>query len=205
MAKVNYVKASKKEYVCSKCGKTIPVGSPYYWGKMFRRRTPIRRCVSCRLNHYELSSSSYVQSVAPIVEEWEKLYGVEDGVWDSIAGDLQGVLDEVEESLENIPYQLQDGDVGTLLQERKEQLESVISELDFDMENFLSEALGCLEEEEREVIYAAQGKKTLKETYEEFADKEKDTSGDYAFAHWREETESVIAEYVGEVLGELSY
>ena len=202
MSRIYRVGASKKEYVCSKCGKVIPVGSPYCYGKVFRRRTPVRRCFSCGLKPYELSTSSYTRSVAPIVEEWEQLYGIEDGVWESIANDLQEVLDEVRESFENIPYQLQDGDTGSLLQERIDQLESVISQLDFDMENMLSEALESLEAEEQIPIYAAQAGGTLKALFEDCESSREDSD---AFVHWKEEAESVIAQYIDDVLSELSY
>lgn len=205
MSRINRVKSSRKEFICSKCGNTIPIGSSYVYGKVYRRRTPVRRCVSCGLKPYELSTSTYVHSVAPIVEEWESIYGVADGVWIAIADDLQNIFDEVQESFENIPYQLQEGDVASLLQERAYQLESAIVELDFDMENFLSEALQGLETEEQETIYALQGGRTLKEVYEDLADKEEDTSGNSVFAHWKEETESEIVDSIEEVLGELSY
>lgn len=205
MAKVRSVKSSRKEFVCSKCGKVIPVGSPYVYGSIYGRRTPVRRCVSCGLKSYELSTSSYVQSVAPIVEEWKMNYGVVDGVWDSIAEDLQGILDEVQENFENIPYQLQDGNVGCLLQERIDQLESVISELNFDMENFLSEALNELETEELEVVYALQNGRALRDVYGELDNKGEKNYDDSVFSHWKEETENLIVQFIDEILGELSY
>ena len=201
MARVHHVKSSRKEYRCSKCGCTIPVGSPYVYGSVFRRRTPVRRCLKCGLKSYELSTSEYTRSIGAIVEDWERDYGIEDGVWTAIADDLQVVLDETQESFDNIPYQLQDGDTGNFLQERMEQLEQAIQELDFDMENLLSEALGCLDTEEQEAIYALQDGRALREVYEGLTGKEDDS----ALSRWKEETESVIAQYVDEVLGELSY
>ena len=207
MSKINRVKKSRKEFKCSKCGKVIPVGSPYVYGSVYGRRTPVRRCVSCGLKPYELSTSLYVHSVAPSVEEWEGIYGVTESVWISIADDLQNILDEVQERFANIPYQLQEGDTGSLLQERAEQLENAITELyDFDMENFLSEALDGLEAEEQETIHnMLQDRRTLEAVYEDLADKEEDSSDGFVFSHWKEETESVIVQSIDEVLGELSY
>lgn len=201
MARVHHVKSSRKEYKCSKCGCTIPVGSPYVYGNVFRRRTPVRRCLKCGLKFYELSTSDYTRSIGAIVEDWEQDYGIEDGVWTAIADALQEVLDGTQESFDNIPYQLQDGDTGNLLQERMEQLEQAIQELDFDMENLLSEALGGLDTEEQEAIYALQDGRALREVYEGLTGEEDDS----ALSHWKEETESVIAQHVDEVLGELSY
>lgn len=97
MSKINRVKSSRKEFVCSKCGNTIPIGSPYIYGSVYRRRTPVRRCVSCGLRPYELSTSSYVHAVAPIVEEWKSIYGVEDGVWITIADENLSMLYRVVE------------------------------------------------------------------------------------------------------------
>lgn len=201
MARVHHVKSSRKEYRCSKCGSIIPVGSPYVYGSVFRRRSPVRRCLKCGLKSYELSTSEYTKSIGAIVEDWERDYGVEDGVWLAIAGALQEVLDETQESFDNIPYQLQDGDTGNLLQERIEQLEQAIQELDFEMENLLSEALDSLDTEEQEAIYALQDGRALREVYEGLTGEEDDS----ALSHWKEETESVIVQHVDEVLGELSY
>lgn len=201
MARVHHVKSSRKEYRCSKCGSIIPVGSPYVYGSVFRRRTPVRRCLKCGLKSYELSTSEYTKSIGAIVEDWERDYGVEDGVWLAIADALQEVLDETQESFDNIPYQLQDGDTGNLLQERIEQLEQAIQELDFEMENLLSEALDSLDTEEQEAIYALQDGRALREVYEGLTGEEDDS----ALSHWKEETESVIVQHVDEVLGELSY
>ena len=201
MPRVNYVKSSRKEYKCSKCGCIIPVGSAYVYGSVFRRRTPVRRCLKCGLKSYELSTSGYTRAVGAIVEDWETDYRVEDGVWTAIADALQSVLDETQESFDNIPYQLQDGNAGNLLQERIEQLEQAIQELDFDMENLLSEALGNLEAEEQEAVYALQDGRALREVYEGLTEEEDDST----LSHWKEETESVITQYVDEVLGELSY
>lgn len=50
MSKIQHVKKSRKEYRCSKCGCTIPVGSSYLRGDLNFSR-PIIRCVDCGLKH----------------------------------------------------------------------------------------------------------------------------------------------------------
>lgn len=128
MAKIEKPKA-RKEYKCSKCGETIKVGDTYLKGTPFRMK-PIIRCTKCGLRSWELSSSEYVQGVGRVCDCWEEDYGCNEDTAQSIADELSTIRDETQDKLDNMPYGLQEGDTGQLLQERIDCLDDVISELE---------------------------------------------------------------------------
>ena len=128
MASIEKPKA-RKEYVCSKCGATIKVGEQYVKGTPFRMK-PIIRCNKCGLRHWELSSSDYVQGVGRVCDCWEKDYGCDEDTAQSIADELSSILDTTQDSLDNMPEGLQEGDTGQLLQERIDNLDSAINDLE---------------------------------------------------------------------------
>ena len=128
MAKIEKPKA-RKEYKCSKCGEVIKVGDTYLKGTPFRR-SPVIRCTKCGLRGWELSSSEYVQGVGRVCECWEEDYGCDENTAQSIADELSNIFDETQNSLDNMPEGLQEGDTGQLLQERIDNLESAISDLE---------------------------------------------------------------------------
>ncbi len=113
---------------------------------------PIIRCASCGLKSYEVTGSGYSRDIGELVETWRENYAIEEGVWESVADALQEIYDGVEERYENIPEGLKEGSSGELLQERMDELDGAISELDFDFEGILSEAAEELDEEERMAI-----------------------------------------------------
>ena len=117
MAKIEKPKA-RKEYKCSKCGEAIKVGDTYLKGTPFRCK-PIIRCTKCGLHSWELSSSDYVQRVGRVCDCWEEDYELGEDTAQSIADELSDIRDETQDSLDNMPYGLQEGDTGQLLQERK--------------------------------------------------------------------------------------
>lgn len=129
MARVNRIEKCRKEQKCSKCGKTIEVGSSYLKATPFHR-APIIRCTDCGLRSWETSGSEYVLSVGQLVEFWEKDYGVSESTTQDLCDELQNIMDTCQESLDNMPYQLQDSDNGQLLQERIDCISDVISELE---------------------------------------------------------------------------
>ena len=129
MAKIERIERCRKEQKCGKCGKPILVGSPYLKSTPFRQR-PIIRCTECGLRSWETSGSNFVQTCGRISEDWEKDYGLDDGVVESIKSDLEELKDECECSYDNMPEGLQQGDTGCLLEERIDMLDSVIDELD---------------------------------------------------------------------------
>lgn len=93
MAKVYKVEKSRKECRCSKCGKTLPVGSKYVWGQRYMAKNKIIRCTVCGLRSYKLSSSEWVQTISAMSEDFVREYGYsEDGVESAIAGRVDDAL-----------------------------------------------------------------------------------------------------------------
>jgi DNA-directed RNA polymerase subunit RPC12/RpoP len=220
MAKVERVTA-RKDYTCSKCGKAIHKGVLYYRGNVFRQRKPIIACTDCGIRPYELSTSDYVRSVGAIVEDWQENYPAEDGAWDSIAEELQGIKDGCEESLEAMPENLQAGSTGELLQERIDTLEEAIDALgEYDMSFFLSRGYDNLSPEEQEAIDTEVDRRValampVEETefYTDFWEyrftgtltEEKRLDAERAAENWKEQTESEITDFIDSILGEVSY
>ncbi|MCD8217929.1 MAG: hypothetical protein LUD01_07795 [Clostridiales bacterium] len=197
MGKVQYIKKSRKAYTCGKCRQTIPAGSPYYRG-ILNFYPPIIRCGDCGLKSYEVTGSEYSRAVGELVENWAETYAIEEGVWESVAEALQEIYDGVEERYENIPEGLKEGSSGELLQERMDELQGAIDELDFDFEGILSEAVDELDEEEREVITVCE----LNEAWQRYS---ADGCEGEAFEHWKEAVEGIIENRIDDVLGELSW
>lgn len=129
MGKVSVIKKSRKEYKCSKCGKVIPTGSTYYKGEINFGPT-IVRCSNCKLESWEVTTSDYQLAAGEIVYRWKENYGEAEAAIDNIVSDLQDLADDLEGRLDNMPEGLQEGDIGQLLQERIDTLESVISDLE---------------------------------------------------------------------------
>ena len=129
MGKVSVIKKSRKEYKCSKCGNVIPVGSTYYKGEINFGPT-IVRCSNCKLESWEVTTSDYQLAAGEIVYRWKENYGEAEDAVDNIISDLQNLADDLEGRLDNMPEGLQEGDIGQLLQERIDTLESVISDLE---------------------------------------------------------------------------
>lgn len=177
MAKIENVKA-RKEYKCSKCGETIQKGDSYFKGYPYMCK-PIIRCCKCGIYAWELSSSDYIQSVGRLVDCWQDDYELGENTAQEIADELSNIQDECQDRLDNMPYGLQEGDTGQLLQERIDQLYDVISELEsIDYESIREGELGDIDYES-----------TIDETKEEM-----DT---------RIETDLVDA--INEALGQLDY
>lgn len=128
MGKVTIIKKSRKECKCGKCGNIIPVGSKYYRGEM-RFIPDIVRCDSCKLESWEVTTSDYILQVGRIANKWSEDYECSASGAENIASDLEELKDELQDRLDNMPYQLQEADTGQLLQDRIDNLESVIDEL----------------------------------------------------------------------------
>lgn len=139
MAKIEKPKA-RKYYKCSKCGEVIKPGDTYLKGTPFRR-SPVIRCMKCGLRSWELSSSDYVQGVGRICDCWEEDYGCDEDTAQRIADELDSIKDQCQDSLDNMPEGLQEGNTGELLQERIDCLDDVISELEnIDYDSIKEEA-----------------------------------------------------------------
>ena len=132
MAKIKKIRKNSagKQVFCGKCRKEITPGMDYLKATPFRRN-PIIRCLSCGLKAYETSSSEYVQEIGALVEDWDENYGITDSTVDDIRDVLETQRDNAEESLSNMPDHLQESsETGMMLQERIDQLEEAIGELD---------------------------------------------------------------------------
>lgn len=206
MGKVNYIKSCRKEQKCRKCGKVIPVGSPYYKGELYRMN-PIICCTQCGLKCYEVTTSDYTRNVGRLVEDWREDFSIGESTVEEVAAALQDIIDTCRDSLDNIPEQLQEGSAGTLLQERIDELESVVDELEScdGWNDFLEQAYGELDAEEQEIIDAEQEKRDgadYEEWYDEFCN---DTGENGVAERWKEQVEEAVASFVDETLGSLSY
>lgn len=120
---------ARKEYTCSKCNTIIKKGDKYFRGDRFMA-SPIIRCQKCGIHSWECSSSEYTQTVGSVCDCWEETYGVNEDTVQSIIDELETLRDNCQDNLDNMPEGLQEGDTGQLLQERIDQLEDVISELE---------------------------------------------------------------------------
>ena len=162
MAKIEKPKA-RKEYKCSKCGEVIKVGDIYLKGTPFRR-SPVIRCTKCGLRSWELSSSDYVQGVGRVCDCWEEDYGCDEDTAQQIADELTNIQDEVQGSLDNMPEGLQEGDTGQLLQERIDNLEYAISDLEaIDYDSIKENAKDDVDSDEGTDEYAEELEEKTKE------------------------------------------
>ena len=166
MARIDKPKA-RKEYKCSKCGEVIKVGDTYLKGTPFRR-SPVIRCTKCGLRGWELSSSDYVQGVGRVCECWEEDYGCDEDTAQSIADELSSIRDETQDSLDNMPEGLQEGDTGQLLQERIDNLEYAISDLEaIDYDSIKENAKDDVDAEEGTDEYETELEENTKEALRE--------------------------------------
>ena len=129
MAKIKRIEKARKAHTCSKCRKEIKIGDPYLTATPYNR-APIIRCVECGLRSWETSGSEYVQSMGELVEDWQENYGIDENTVDSIKDALEEIKDGCQDSLDNMPEQLQYSPTGEMLQERIDTIDGVISELD---------------------------------------------------------------------------
>lgn len=127
MARVNHVaKARKAQGPCSKCSIPINPGDPYLWWE-FRHGGRHVRCTNCPPRASELTQSAFLamiydaQDFQASITDHEQIQDLVDMVSEA--------RDQAQESLDNMPEGLREGDTGTLLQERVEACEQWISEL----------------------------------------------------------------------------
>lgn len=193
MARIERIEKSRKEQKCSKCGEVIPVGSAYLKATPYRR-SPIIRCTKCGLKSYETSGSEYVQTCGSLVEDWSSDFGCHDGVAEEIVSQLEDLRDQQQDSLDNIPEQLQEGDTGMMLQERIDCLEDVINELEnVSFDDCREEAISEIEAEMGEYDPEDSEYETQEDYQDEFDDKV------------TELTEQKYSELIDEALSSLEY
>ena len=125
-----YSQKSRKEYTCSKCGKTISKGEMYYRIVENFRADRIR-CCNCRPERSELTGSDYYQWLYNLQDHLSEMFELDnEGAANDVISELEDQKSELEDRLESIPEQLRDGDAGTTLQERIDALGDAIDELE---------------------------------------------------------------------------
>ena len=154
---------ARKEYECSNssCKKLIKVGDEYYRFSQSRFH-PLRiLCLGCKPTRSQMTSSEFMSTLYDIEDSLAGL-SVENmeeaqGCIETMIGELEGLRDETEDKLGNIPDQLQEAPVGELLQGRVDSVEEMINELE-DIETDIDEELSEEEKEERkeEILQAIQ-------------------------------------------------
>lgn len=198
MGTIKFIEKSRKEFICGKCRKPIPKGSPYFRG-ILQFHPDFIRCNSCGLKWYEVTTSDYIRDVGAIVEDWQESFELQDGVWEEIASNLEEILDSCNERFENIPEQLQEADAGQTLQERIDGLESAIDQLQScAMEEFLAQGYEELTEEEKEALASEGSTDDFESWYKEFWKKETELA-----QQWQEKTEEAIVLCIDDILGEV--
>jgi hypothetical protein len=128
MARVTFVKKARKDNKAA----GIKKGESYYWWqfafspKSYSKTPPTRS---------QLTRSSFLSTLWAIEDGLCKRFeGIvtsddfENGI-EELVGEIEELKDECQNSLDNMPYQLQESDSGQLLQERIDGLDSWISDL----------------------------------------------------------------------------
>ena len=143
MAKIQRINKSRKEQRCKRCGKVVPVGSPYLKCEIGFGPT-IVRCVGCGLEQWECTTSEYLLNTGEIQYRWQDNYDVSDeGCIDEIKDAIQEIYDEEESKFDNLPENLQYAPVGETIQSRMDACDSAMSELDsIDIDGLKDEAVG---------------------------------------------------------------
>lgn len=151
MGKVIFVKAARKEWKCSKCGKTIEKGSSYYKGEINFGPT-IVACKHCKLKGYEVTTSEYIKRVGRLCEDYTEDYSLDDSGVSMIIDELESIRDDCDEKLDNMPEGLREGDAGQLLQDRIDACDDAIGELEnIDYDDVVSEALSEIIDDDDEL------------------------------------------------------
>lgn len=127
MTRSHFVKKARKDY--PEAG--IKRGDSYFWWKFnFLKAIHKSRTAPTRS---QLTQSGFLQDVYAIEDRISSLSTDDDlsSETESIKDDLQNLADECQEKLDNMPEQLQENSTsGQLLQERVDEIDSMISELD---------------------------------------------------------------------------
>lgn len=129
--KAELIQKSRKEYTCSKCGKLIQKGSPYY--RITGMYMPTKcRCATCKPERSELTTSDYLSWLYNLQDHLDDLYDFEDdGVLENLSSELSDQMDELQGRLDEMPEAFQDtSDAGIQLSERIESLEDAMNEID---------------------------------------------------------------------------
>lgn len=133
MTKLHFVRRARKDYPEF----DIKRGDSYYWWKF--RYGSIHKSKT-KPSRSQLTQSPYYSQIYSLQDNFSLSVGDDiESIIEDLESELENIKEECEESLENMPEQLQD---GSILQERIESLDDVISDLDgveFDIDEGLSE------------------------------------------------------------------
>lgn len=141
MTRAHFVKKAQKDY--PEFG--IKKGDSYWhwafaFGPKYKSKTQPTRSQLTRSNF--LSTLYAIEdSIPDALKECDPTFDFEDFI-DNLIGEIEELGDETQNSLDNMPSQLQDANSGQLLQERIDALESWISDLqsiDLSIEDDLSD------------------------------------------------------------------
>lgn len=144
---------------CGCCGVKIKTGDAYRWWK-FRYGGKRMRCMETKCNPRgsDLISNPFQSALAKINEDISDAFGqarsqtdptiaisaIRDG-----AEELRNLGSEQQEKFDNMPYGLQQGDVGQLLENRANECEDKASEIESHADTAESEWENRGEEEEK--------------------------------------------------------
>lgn len=141
MGKVQFIRASRKAWVCQKCNAAINKGDSYYRGEVNFGPTFIR-CNKCKLQPWEVTSSDYQREAGRIINTWDQEYSLDESGIEELVSALSSIGDDLEERLDNMPENLQESPNAELLRERMDAVESAISDLEcIDFEDLMNEAV----------------------------------------------------------------
>lgn len=130
MARANFVKKARKDIP----GTDIKAGDSYYWwkfrhgGKNYSKTQP---------KASQLTNSTFYSGVYAVQEQIGEASADDglEGLRDDVVGQLEELRDQCQESHDNMPEGLQQGDTGQLLEDRVSAMDSAIDEfqnIDFD-------------------------------------------------------------------------
>lgn len=126
MARANFVKKARKDVA----GTDIKKGESYWWWqfayspKSYSKEAPKQSQLTrsaFKVQMYDIGDR--ISAVGTECDDFE-------GEVSDIVDELQGLRDECEEKLQNMPEQLQESNSGEILQGRMDSLEEMISELE---------------------------------------------------------------------------
>jgi len=124
-ARSHFVKKARRDYPEAE----IKRGESYYWWKFNFSRMIHRSKTAPKRS--QLIQSPFLSQMADIDD---RINGISFDNWESdrddIVSELESLRDECQEKFDNIPEQLQEANVGSLLSERVENLDSMISDLE---------------------------------------------------------------------------
>lgn len=137
---------ARKQWKCGRCGKIIARGEVYYSLKF--NYSPIRRrCLQCGFKSWEYTSSPYLLALGRLYSTIDRNTTVDEDIILSIKDELDEIRNEIDNGIDNLPISLIYSQIGMKLEDRKNNLEYAIEEIEnLDAEN-------CEKKELADIIY----------------------------------------------------